>query len=311
LLIYKLCAILEPHEIKQTMEKTTIYILAVFIAIILGIISLAFTKRKALKEASLRNDKTARVKIIDNRIMISNDINLRNNNVEIRPIFKFEKDIPEINIFEDNVLIKRFIIEPLNNNPNLKDQYFHSSIRVNANSSVQIDGYISKNPIKENGGEGIRFQPFFLSDKLDLNKSLKGKGMFQRGFHYNGIISSGNIRLICICDECQKSFTVQFYHAGFSEVQYFYSSSSKETLLVSYNSNLGNVPHQLQTEIDESDLKVLESKLPITSDGSFKYYNSFKCPHCNFDYINFRENKEIRPTEYYANFYINQMTRNI
>jgi hypothetical protein len=80
---------------------------------------------------------------------------------------------------------------------------------------------------------------------------------------------------------------------------------------VPYNNNLGEVPSQLQKDFDESKLKELESKLPKTEDGKFEYYNSFKCPHCNYDYINFRKNKESRPYEYYVNYYINQKTRSL
>jgi hypothetical protein len=253
------------------------------------------------------------VTIIGNDIFINNDIiKLRYNDIEIIRILKLEKDVPEINIFEDGIKIKTFVIEPKNNNPNLKGQHFHSYIRINSNSSVQIDGYISKNPnTVEANDEGIRLQPFFLSDKEEENIKMRGKGMFERGLHYKGYISNGRIRLICICDDCQKSFSVGFYHAGFSEVQYFYSSNSKETLLVPYSNNLGEVPCQLQKDFDESKLKELESKLPRTEDGKFEYYNSFKCPHCNYDYINFRENKESRPYEYYVNYHINQETRSV
>ena len=48
----------------------------------------------------------------------------------------------------------------------------HSSIRINTNSSVQIDGIISKSRTTfDENGEGIRFQPFFLSDKEEENQN--------------------------------------------------------------------------------------------------------------------------------------------
>jgi hypothetical protein len=254
--------------------------------------------------------KKERISVLGNDIYINNDLQLRSLEFEIQPIFKLEKKIPEIRIFEDCTLIKTFILEPRDINPNLEGQYFHSSIRINLNSSIQIDGYISKNPYNfQSTDEGVRFQPFYLSDKENLNIEMKGKGMFERGLHYSGYISSGNMRLICNCDDCKQSFSVEFYHAGFSEIQYFYSSNSKETLIVPYSNNFGKVPFQLQKEIDEIELKELENKLPKTEDGKFEYYNSFKCPHCYSDYINFRENKEIRPNEYYVNYYINQKPR--
>lgn len=223
-----------------------------------------------------------------------------------------DKKIPEIRIFEDCTLLKTFILEPRDTNANLYGQYFHSGIRINSDSSIQMLGYISKNQKKiETYDEGIRFQPFFLSDREEKNKEMRGKGMFARGLHYSGLESVGDTRLICICDDCQKSFTAEFHYANFSKVQYFYSSNSKETLIVPYNNNREEVPFLPQNEISEIELKELEKKLPSTVDGKFEYYNSFKCPHCFSDYINFRENKELRQNEYYAHYYINQKPKYI
>lgn len=248
-----------------------------------------------------------RITVVGNDIFITNDIKLRNREIEIYHVLKLEKDSPEINVFEDGGLIRTFVIEPKNSNPHLEGQFMHSAIKINANSSVQIDGYITKDSTGcETTDEGVRFQPFFLSDRDEKNKELIGKGMFERGLHYSGYITPRNIRLICICDQCKKSFNVEFSHAGFSEVQYFYSSNSKETLIVPYDNNLINVPTQLQKEINIDELKEIENKLPKSGDGKFEYYNSFKCPHCGDDYINFRANKEMRSYEYYLNFYINQ-----
>ena len=247
-----------------------------------------------------------RVKVQRNSIFIDNSFSLRNRQIEIQPIIELEGEIPSISIYEGSKLIRKFNIEPLKSNPNLNGQYLHSSIRINTNSSVQIDGIISKSRTTfDENGEGIRFQPFFLSDKEDENEKLKGLGLFDRGLHYVGLVTPSNVRLVCTCDECSKSFGVEFTHAGFAEVQYFYSSNSKETLIVPYDNKVGPVPHQTQKDIDENQLFEIESKLPKTEDGTFEYYNSFKCPHCLADFINFRENIHLRPGEYYAIYYVN------
>jgi hypothetical protein len=253
-----------------------------------------------------------RIKVQRNSIFIDNGITLRNRNIEIQPVIELEGETPSISIYEGNKLIRKFNIEPLKSNPNLNGQYLHSSIRINANSSVQIDGIISNSRTEfDKNGEGIRFQPFFLSDKEDKNKEMRGQGMFNRGLHYSGLVSPTSIRLICVCDDCKKSFGVQFFHAGFSEMQYFYSSNSKETLVVPYSNDIGKVPFQIQKDINEDELYELENKLPKTEDGKFEYYNAFKCPHCYADFINFRNNKESRPNEYYVNYYVNQSTRRL
>jgi hypothetical protein len=125
--------------------------------------------------------------------------------------------------------------------------------------------------------------------------------------HFAGRVTPSTVRNICICDCCSQSFAIQHFHAGFSDSQYFYSSDSQETLIVPYNA-IENLPVQLQKDIDNNVLLDVEALLPAPSShiGSFKYYNSFKCPHCFAAYIDFEHNKEIRPKEYYGNVYINK-----
>jgi hypothetical protein len=145
-----------------------------------------------------------------------------------------------------------------------------------------------------------------LSNANENNLVLKGKGLFERGLHYSGTVTPSGVRCICTCDYCLESFTIQHFHAGFSEAQYFYSTNSKETLIVPYGS-FKNMPVQLQKEVDLLALQDIEAKLPLPSngDGLFKYYNSFRCPHCFASFVDFT-NKEVRPMEYYGNTYINQ-----
>ena len=272
-------------------------------------INMHFTQQQKTNDINYINK---RVKVQRNSIFIDNSFSLRNRQIEIEPIIELEGEIPSISIYEGSKLIRKFSIEPLKSNSNLNGQYLHSSIRINANSSVQIDGIISNSSSEfDKNGEGIRFQPFFLSDKEEENQKLKGLGMFDRGLHYVGLVTPSNVRLVCTCDECSKSFGVEFIHAGFAEVQYFYSSNSKETLIVPYDNKLGPVPHQTQKDFDENLLIETESKLPTTVDGKFEYYNAFKCPHCFADFINFRNNKELRQKEYYANYYINNNLRRL
>ena len=175
-----------------------------------------------------------------------------------------------------------------------------------------IDGIISKSSTefldwKDKDYEAVRIQPFFLSNKKELNKALHGKGLFDRGLHFSGTVTPSGVRTICICDSCQLNFAIQHFHAGFAKVQYFYSSDSSETLVVPYES-IENLPNQLSSPENEIVLRELESKLPKPSNnqGEFKYYNPLRCPFCYHPYIDFEKYKEIRPNEYYGNTYINQ-----
>ncbi len=219
----------------------------------------------------------------------------------------------EVKVYENNTLIRNFRIEALDTNSGLSDQFLHCSVRILTNSAVMVDGVISKSRLSIPGRtdkeyEALRFQPFFLSNADEKNIQLFGKGLFERGLHFAGSVTPKDVRCICVCDYCKQSFTIQHFHAGFSEVQYFYSSNSREILIVPYDA-IKNIPQQLQEIIDLSLLNEVESKLPKTIDGSFRYYNSFKCPHCLSPFIDFEANKKLRPKEYYGNILVNHAPR--
>jgi hypothetical protein len=253
-----------------------------------------------------------RIKIEGGNILINNQNKNIGKEIEVEPVFEFTQPTPEIKVFENKKLIRHFRIETLNSNPNLTGQFLHSSVRVLQNSAVMIDGIISKSnkaytKWQDEGYEAIRLQPFYLSDANDSNQQLVGKGLFERGLHFSGKITPTSVRNICICDKCYQSFTIQHFHAGFSEVQYFYSTDSRETLAVPYNV-IEDMPAQLQQIININGIANMEDKLPLPSNsqGLFKYYNSFKCPHCLASFIDFEKHKEMRPGEYYGNTYINE-----
>jgi len=123
-----------------------------------------------------------------------------------------------------------------------------------------------------------------------------------RGLHFGGTVIPAGVRIVCVCDRCNLSFTLQHFHAGFSEVQYFYSEDGSETLIVPYGA-IENMPRQLQQVIDPDLLREVEAELPapLHGKGEFGYYNSFPCPHCHAPFIDFEKNKQIRPGEYYGN----------
>lgn len=258
------------------------------------------------------NKPRERINIEGDTIFINNEAENIGRPVEVNRIFQFNNAVPQITIFEDNILSRQFKVETLIENPNLDNQFLHSSIRILPNSAVMIDGIISNNSKSfpewtESDYEAIRLQPFYLSDKDECNKQLIGKGLFERGLHFSGTITPSTVRNICICDSCNQSFTIQHFHAGFSDAQYFYSSDSKETLTVPY-SMMENISAQLQKDITETDIESVDARLPkpTNNQGLFKYYNSFRCPHCLHSFIDFEKHREIRSGEYYGNTYINK-----
>jgi len=254
-----------------------------------------------------------RIEIQGDSIFIGNHNENVGKAVEIDAVFNLSNSIPELKVYENGQLLRLFKIETLVTNADLSGQFLHSNIRVLANSGIMIDGIISRSDLEfpkwtDEDYEAIRFQPFYLTNANDNNIHLKGKGLFERGLHYSGTITPTGVRNICVCDDCKKSFTIQHFHAGFSEVQYFYSADSRETLTVPYG-EIENVPAQLQENIDLMQLQIIERELAEMSNKEqpFRYYNSFKCPHCFAPFIDFENNKAIRPKEYYGNTYINKL----
>lgn len=185
--------------------------------------------------------------------------------------------------------------------------WFHFSVRVHLNKACQADCAITEDEkydqkaFSEGKAKGIRFQPFFITGAETSNNIFIGKGLFKRGLHFNGSVTNGAISLSCECEHCRKSFIINSFHAGFSNVGYFYSDSGAYTLTV--GAHVSGCPAALSSP-DESELKELESRLPLAPDGTtFKYTNAFKCPHCKVPYIDFLANPEERTAEYYGNYF--------
>ena len=117
--------------------------------------------------------------------------------------------------------------------------WIHLSVRVHPNLACQIDCVLSETEKFDESDfakgkiDGIRFQPFFIKGGKVDNAQIAGKGLFERGLHFSGMITPGNVSLSCICDKCEKSFRIKSFHAGFSNLGYFYSESGLQTLVVS------------------------------------------------------------------------------
>lgn len=226
-------------------------------------------------------------------------------------VFPLGEREPVITVKEDRKVTRIYRMQTIDANPDLTGQFLHSSIRILPNSAVMIDGIISKSnrscpTWKDTGYEAIRFHPFYLSDKKEENEKLVGLGLFSRGLHFAGTVTPSGVRAVCVCDRCMASFTLEHFHAGFSEVQYFYSEDGRETLTVPYSA-MADMPRQLQKGIDPKILEAVEAALPTPTfgKGRFRYYNMFPCPNCQAPFIDFATHKDIRSGEYYGNTLIN------
>jgi hypothetical protein len=193
-----------------------------------------------------------------------------------------------------------------------EEGFAHFSVRVSAALACQIDCAVTstekyeQTDLKAGRASGIRFQPLLLAGARDSNATFVGRGLFFRGLHYAGTITPGNVSLACVCDHCLKTFRLQSFHAGFSQVGYFYSGSGAYTLTVS--AFVPGSPPALGKP-DLALLALLEAKLPLAPDGSrFSYLNSLRCPHCYAAYIDFERFPEQRENEYYGNVFMGKET---
>ena len=186
------------------------------------------------------------------------------------------------------------------------NRWLNISIRVSESFSVQSDCLLGPDPnpsleeFEKGEISGIRFQPFYLPQCSSDPLELIGRGLFYRGFHFSGTITRGNVSLICICDFCRNSFRLQSFHAGFSNLVYFYCSDGSHTLTT--NGQQEGAPPVIG-KADSEQVTRFDQKLPSCEKcgGSFAYYNPLLCPHCGKPYIDFKKHPSEREVEYYGN----------
>ncbi|MEI6667885.1 MAG: hypothetical protein WCP29_06995 [Acidobacteriota bacterium] len=193
---------------------------------------------------------------------------------------------------------------------NCEEGWCHLSVRLHPSLACEIDCVISASPtvdpnaIEQDGARGIRFQPVILDVSTVQRPDTTGKGLFGRGLHFSGVITRGNVSLSCLCDRCSRSFRLQSFHAGFSDLGYFYSASGVFTLVVPSGEDGAPAP---LSDPDPVALAALESRLPPAPDGTrFGYLNPLRCPHCKAPYIDFETYPEIRANEYYGNTFFGE-----
>ncbi|MBI1306675.1 MAG: hypothetical protein GC181_08685 [Bacteroidetes bacterium] len=246
------------------------------------------------------------IKVIDNEITI---INSNEKRKELRrSLFNLEThgDFIDLLIYENEQLYRKARIQLQDYPEHRKGLFLHFEIRVNTNSSVQIEAAVSKSKHETKNALGtIVIQPFFLSDQQQMNDHFAGRGGFERGLHFRGIIS-GNMQMIAFCDVCKKSFSMRAFHMGFAEKGYAYSDDGKELLTLSHskNSQLDNylIRYANPIALTKSEIEYVDRELFGIEGGRFKYLNPLRCPHCREPYFDYKKFPEMRPGEYYAHY---------
>lgn len=114
----------------------------------------------------------------------------------------------------------------------------------------------------------------------------KGRDLIMKGLRYPGRITPGNVRLVGICSECGKSLTFRTYNFPMMQVEPCYSDDGLDLCELS--------------AYEAAEASFDKKGWSCTIDGkTFRYYNSFNCPHCGKPYIDYKKYPEMKE---YGNF---------
>ncbi len=197
---------------------------------------------------------------------------------------------PTICVYGNDQLVRSFCLQT-EDEEDFSGKYFHISVRMHFTQSqnessfiaFQIDGFISDTEEEcamTLQDIGYRMEGFCLScngaEETESYEQVRGRDLVSKGLKYPGSTTPSNVRLIGICPECKRSFT--FYGYAFYMVQED----------VAYSDDGLDVCRITEYEID----KDIWTR---TVDGkTFRYYNSFNCPHCGTPYIDYKKYPEMK-----------------
>jgi hypothetical protein len=209
-----------------------------------------------------------------------------------RVVLRLPVPVPQLAVHVGSARVARYVIDPVAAHPDLAGKFLHASIRLLDNYALMIDGFISpddQDPRSDaTDAEGIRFQPIFIGAALDRNALTVGKGLFERGLHFAGTVTRGNVRACCLCDRCGGSFSLEHFHVGRTWLQYFYCERGIHTIT--------------------AYLGAPETSLPPCSVCAtrFRVLNPLRCRHCTAPYIDFERFPDMRPSEHYGCFVVGE-----
>lgn len=249
-----------------------------------------------IKQNVNSSDAEKEIRINGNDIFLSSKYVIKKT-IAIHPVIPLHKNSRKINVWLDE---NPYLSFELDFTKFCEDsmEFIHLEIRINTNLSVQIEGLLSENEDSFlDTNPAFRFQPFYLN-KLPV--MAEGNNSFEIGLNYNGYITPGNVRFVCVCEKCRESFNLDKWHCGFSETNFAYSSTCKEVALIERRDYSA-----ISIKTDEDILK-FNNHLPPSSDGEFLYLNPLRCPNCSDIFFDYQKNPESRKREYYGLHYVGQ-----
>jgi hypothetical protein len=190
------------------------------------------------------------------------------------------------------------------------------SLRVSADGAFQADCLLGKGAIPSSidflagDVQGLRLQPVLLPGLSVRGESPKGQGAFARGLHFPGIVTRSNVSLMCLCDECRRTFRLQPLHSGFAQTEYYYCGSGLHTLVVD-DPGLSRVSDgRLSMASPQSEVEDVLPRCRLCGAG-FGYLNPLRCPGCACPYIDFAKYPGMRPGEYYGNTFFGALAQRL
>ena len=103
---------------------------------------------------------------------------------------------------------------------------------------------------------------------------VRGRDLPAKGLKYPGYTTPSNVRLVGICPSCGKSFCFHGYAFYMMQNDVAYSDDGLDCCEI------------LPYDIDK------ENWVYETEGKTFRYYNSFNCPHCGTPYIDYKSYPE-------------------
>lgn len=200
---------------------------------------------------------------------------------ELYGVMALTEKEPVITLYEDGVKTREYRLQT-ENDEDFTGKYFRIGVRIGMQGdpsvpAAQIDGFISDTPEERTMNTrdvGYRMEGHFLNcggeNAKKRREMNRGQDLPMKALKYVGYTIPSNIRLIGICPDCGKSFTFHGYCVYMGQQDAAYSDDGLDCCTI-------------------TDPNISRDEWKYEEDGkTFRFYNSFCCPHCGTPYIDYR-----------------------
>lgn len=201
---------------------------------------------------------------------------------ELQGVLPLSEKEPTLTLYEDGVKTREYRLQT-EKDEDFTGKFFQISVRIGIQGSppvpaAQIDGFVSNTPEDRQmtlDDVGYRMEGHFLAcggatAKLRY-EMIRGQDLPMKALKYPGYTTPSNVRLVGICPDCGKSFCFHGYACYMGQCDVAYSDDGLDCCQIS------------EQNIDKDSWT-------FEADGkTFRYYNSFCCPHCGTPYIDYRK----------------------